>query len=77
MANIMNSLPVPSPTRLRVVSTIERPRLRMDMKVLPKSWMPPTNIAPTRIHSKVGPQPKYMPANIGPTMGPAPAIEEK
>ena len=30
----------------------------------------------TKIHAQVGPQPKYIAAKIGPTIGPAPAIEK-
>ena len=60
-----------------MVSAMDRPPFLTDIKVLPKSCTPPTKIAPTKIHAQVGPQPKYIAAKIGPTIGPAPAIEEK
>jgi len=42
-----------------------------------KSWTPPMKIEPNIAQSIAGNGPHHMNANIGPIMGPAPAIEEK
>ena len=62
----MKALPTPSPTKPRIVSAIEWPPFRTDIKVLPKSCTPPTKIDPTKIHAQVGPHPKYIAAKMGP-----------
>ena len=73
---IMNNFPAPPPP----IHALYRQwnDLHYDRhKSTPKSCTPPTRIAPTKIHTQVGPHPKYIAAKIGPTIGPAPAIDEK
>ena len=50
---------------------------RTDAIVEPKSWTPPKKMEPATIQMSAGSQPKKSPARMGPTMGPAPAIDEK
>ncbi len=50
---------------------------RTDATAEPKSCTPPTKIEPSTIQIRAGIQPKKSPARIGPTIGPAPAIDEK
>ena len=59
------------------ISAIENPLCLTEAIKLEKSCTPPKNMQPSIIHTSVGNHPKAMPATMGPTMGPAPAIEEK
>jgi len=43
----------------------------------PKSWTPPTKIEPRMIQMTAGSHPKKRAARMGPTIGPAPAMELK
>src|SRR5690606_30206511 len=61
----------------RASSATERARWRIEPTSAAMSWTPPTKIEPSTIQSTAGTQPKKRPARIGPTTGPAPAIDEK
>ena len=52
------------------------PSKRMEEYRAPKSCTPPKKMLPIKIHSITGTQPNTA-AVIGPTIGPAPAMEEK
>jgi len=56
---------------------MEAPLWRTEAVRVTKSWTPPIRIEPKRTQSTVGSQPNQIPANTGPTMGPAAAIAEK
>ncbi len=60
-----------------VTSAMDHPLCLNDIMRDEKSWRPPMKMVPRTIHKMAGNQPKVIPARIGPTMGPAPAIEEK
>ena len=49
----------------------------METKSVAKSCTPPMRIEPATIQTRAGSQPKAVAAMIGPTIGPAPAIDEK
>ena len=59
-----------------ITSPMDCPLCRIEANNAPKSWTPPKNTPPTRIHRVTGSQPN-MAAPIGPVIGPAPAIDEK
>ena len=52
------------------------PSVRSEAAMLPKSCTAPKNIPPTKIQITAGIQPKVT-AMMGPTIGPAPAMEAK
>ena len=63
------------PRSFSIIYPIERPPFLTERKSEAKSCIAPTKIQPIKIQIKAGSHPKYA-AIIGPTIGPAPAIEE-
>ena len=63
--------------RSRAISAMLRALWRIEASKADKSCTPPMNMVPTTIHTKAGAQPNALAATMGPTIGPAPAMEEK
>ena len=59
------------------ISAMERALWRMEAINEEKSWTPPIKMEPRITQIRAGSQPKAVAAMIGPTIGPAPAMEEK
>ena len=64
------------PIWFRIMTPIDFPSVRREAAMLPKSWTAPKKIPPARIQITAGIQPNVT-AMMGPTIGPAPAIEAK
>ena len=75
--NVRNSLYARGEMYCLASSATERALWRTDAIVAPKSCTPPTRIVPATIQISAGSQPKKSPARIGPTIGPAPAMDAK
>ena len=75
-ANIEKSFLPFSPIFSPITSPSDLPPYLTDANNEPMSWTPPKKMEPITIHRNTGTHPK-MAAAIGPTIGPAPAIDEK
>ena len=75
LKRIKSCLPL-IPIWFRIMTPMDFPSVRREAAMLPKSWTAPKKIPPTKIQITAGIQPKVT-AMMGPTIGPAPAIEAK
>ena len=77
MRNSRNNRYVSGLMRRRPICANPSPRWRRLATSDEKSCTPPMNTAPMAIHSSAGPHPNTSAALMGPTIGPAPAMELK
>lgn len=77
IVNIRKSFFALWPIQWSMTSPIDFPSWRIEAMTAPKSCGPPRNMEPKMHHTIVGSQPNIEAAVIGPTMGPAPAMDEK
>ena len=75
LKRINNCLPL-SPIWFRIITPMDFPSVRSEAAILPKSCTAPKKIPPTKIQMTAGIHPKVT-AMMGPTIGPAPAMEAK
>ena len=75
-ANMLNNFLPVSPIVSSITLPMDLLSCRTEAKRDAKSWTPPRKILPTTIQRNTGTQPNIA-AEIGPTIGPAPAMDAK